>query len=162
MKKLENLRFLCPEQILNIGRANEQDKLLSDAELSAFQEVCFKTPLLPRQLRGIKDVVRRNVQDGVSDNGRVTLSGFLYLHTLFIQRGSAETTWVVLRAFGYGRDLRLDRARLPKLGSRRADQALELTEAGLYFVRKAFWEADVDGDGMLSPAEVRNTNRCSP
>ena len=41
-------------------------------------------------------------------------------------------------------------------------QALELTEAGLYFVRKAFWEADVDGDGMLSPAEVRNTNRCSP
>ena len=34
MKKLENLRFLCPEQILNIGRANEQDKLLSDAELS--------------------------------------------------------------------------------------------------------------------------------
>ena len=42
-------------------------------------------------------------QDGVTDKGRVTLAGFLYLHTLFIQRGSAETTWAVLRAFGYAR-----------------------------------------------------------
>jgi hypothetical protein len=40
--------------------------------------------------------------------GRVALpclAGFLYLHKLFIQRGRLETTWTVLRKFGYGDDL---------------------------------------------------------
>jgi len=33
--------------------------------------------------------------------------GFLFLHKLFIQRGRLETTWTVLRKFGYGDDLSL-------------------------------------------------------
>lgn len=33
--------------------------------------------------------------------------GFLFLHTLFIQRGRHETTWTVLRRFGYDDDLEL-------------------------------------------------------
>lgn len=37
----------------------------------------------------------------------LTEIGFLYLHTLFIQRGRLETTWTVLRRFGYGDDLSL-------------------------------------------------------
>ena len=35
--------------------------------------------------------------------------GFLFLHTLFIQRGRHETTWTVLRAFGYDDNLQLTR-----------------------------------------------------
>lgn len=35
------------------------------------------------------------------------LPGFLFLHTLFIQRGRHETTWTVLRRFGYDDDLEL-------------------------------------------------------
>lgn len=35
------------------------------------------------------------------------ISGFLFLHTLFIQRGRHETTWTVLRRFGYDDDLEL-------------------------------------------------------
>jgi Ras family protein T1 len=34
-------------------------------------------------------------------------TGFLFLHTLFIQRGRHETTWTVLRRFGYDDDLEL-------------------------------------------------------
>lgn len=34
-------------------------------------------------------------------------AGFLFLHTLFIQRGRHETTWTVLRRFGYDDDLEL-------------------------------------------------------
>ena len=34
-------------------------------------------------------------------------SGFLFLHTLFIQRGRHETTWTVLRKFGYDDNLQL-------------------------------------------------------
>ncbi|CAD6934271.1 unnamed protein product [Tilletia controversa] len=33
-------------------------------------------------------------------NSGLTLLGFLYLHTIFIQRGRLETTWTVLRSFG--------------------------------------------------------------
>lgn len=33
--------------------------------------------------------------------------GFLFLHTLFIQKGRHETTWTVLRKFGYDDNLQL-------------------------------------------------------
>ena len=46
---------------------------------------------------------------GVRDDG-LTEAGFLYLHTMFIQRGRLETTWTVLRKFGYAEDLRLTEA----------------------------------------------------
>ena len=51
-------------------------------------------------------MVQQHSEGGVRDNG-LTEAGFLYLHTIFIQRGRLETTWTVLRKFGYGEDLRL-------------------------------------------------------
>jgi Ras family protein T1 len=51
-------------------------------------------------------MVREHAEGGVRDGG-LTEAGFLYLHTIFIQRGRLETTWTVLRKFGYGEDLRL-------------------------------------------------------
>lgn len=35
------------------------------------------------------------------------LLGFLFLNTLFIQRGRHETTWTILRKFGYDDNLEL-------------------------------------------------------
>jgi len=95
---------------------------------------CFNTPLAPQALEDVKNVVSKNLTDGVHDNG-LTLkgkaafvklntayffipekeypdcffspTGFLFLHTLFIQRGRHETTWTVLRRFGYDDDLEL-------------------------------------------------------
>jgi Ras family protein T1 len=49
--------------------------------------------------------------EGVQEGG-LTEMGFLYLHTIFIQRGRLETTWTVLRKFGYAEDLRLTEAYL--------------------------------------------------
>ena len=43
---------------------------------------------------------------GVSATG-LTLQGFLFLHALFIERGRLETTWAVLRKFGYSDELRI-------------------------------------------------------
>lgn len=51
-------------------------------------------------------MVQEHSPDGVRDGG-LTTEGFLFLHTRFIQRGRLETTWTVLRKFGYGEDLRL-------------------------------------------------------
>lgn len=51
-------------------------------------------------------MVQENAEGGVRDGG-LTEVGFLYLHTTFIQRGRLETTWTVLRRFGYAEDLKL-------------------------------------------------------
>lgn len=53
-------------------------------------------------------MVRRNVSDGVHADS-LTLRGFLFLHRLFIQRGRHETTWTVLRKFGYNDNLQLSK-----------------------------------------------------
>ena len=37
----------------------------------------------------------------------ITSAGFLFLHKLFVQRGRHETTWAVLRRFGYDDNLQI-------------------------------------------------------
>lgn len=51
-------------------------------------------------------MVLAHTTNGVRDGG-LTEEGFMYLLTSFIQRGRQETTWTVLRKFGYGEDLKL-------------------------------------------------------
>ena len=104
------------------------DGSLSDAELNAFQLRCFGTSLQARALEDVRNVVRRHTSDGVGTNGLtlpgtiariqfmhleiqfcVCCLGFLFLHRLFIQRGRHETTWTVLRKFGYDDHLNLSR-----------------------------------------------------
>lgn len=75
-------------------------------ELNAFQQWCFNTPLQPQVLEDVKAVLSKNINDGIY-NGCVTLKGFMYLQCLFIQRGRNETTWAVLRKFGYDNDLQM-------------------------------------------------------
>lgn len=48
---------------------------------------------------------------GIGAKG-LTLTGFLFLHALFIERGRIETTWTVLRKFGYDNELKLNDAML--------------------------------------------------
>jgi hypothetical protein len=54
----------------------------------------------------------------------LTLPGFLFLHALFIERGRLETTWAVLRKFGYDNTLHLSASVLAPADAPRApDQA---------------------------------------
>ena len=63
---------------------------------------------------------------GVTPAG-LTLPGFLFLHALFIERGRLETTWAVLRKFGYDNTLHLSDAVLSAADiPRLADQARPL------------------------------------
>jgi hypothetical protein len=62
---------------------------------------------------GVKRVVHEKIPAGVNQLG-LTLTGFLFLHALFIEKGRIETTWAVLRKFGYDDDLKLrDEMALP-------------------------------------------------
>jgi len=76
--------------------------------LNNFDQVkCFNAPLQPSEIVGVKRVVQEKLPEGVHENG-LTLTGFLFLHALFIEKGRLETTWTVLRKFGYNNDTRLD------------------------------------------------------
>ena len=85
------------------------------------QVKCFNAPLQPAEIVGVKRVVHEKVPAGVNQLG-LTLTGFLYLHALFIEKGRIETTWAVLRKFGYDDDLKLRDDFLPVPSKRASDQ----------------------------------------
>uniref|UniRef100_A0A8D1B7C1 Ras homolog family member T2 n=1 Tax=Sus scrofa TaxID=9823 RepID=A0A8D1B7C1_PIG len=121
----------------------------------AKQTCCFGHPLAPQALEDVKLVVSRNVAGGVQDD-RLTLDGFLFLNTLFIQRGRHETTWTILRRFGYSDSLELTPDYLfPALHVPPGCSA-ELNHQGYQFVQRMFEKHDQDRDGALSPAELES------
>ncbi|RLV89514.1 hypothetical protein DV515_00014826 [Chloebia gouldiae] len=132
----KQLKPACARALTRIFNLSDQDnnQILSDDELNYFQKSCFGNPLAPQALEDVKMVVWKNTTDGVQDNG-LTLNGFLFLNTLFIQRGRHETTWTILRRFGY-------------------DDELELTDDYLY--PQLFEKHDKDQDGALSHTELQN------
>ncbi|XP_058216403.1 mitochondrial Rho GTPase 1-like [Rhododendron vialii] len=140
---------------------HDRDGALSDAELNDFQVKCFNAPLQPSEIVGVKRVVQEKLPEGVNDRG-LTLTGFLFLHALFIEKGRLETTWTVLRKFGYNNDIRLSDDQLPPPIKRAPDQSVELTSEALDFLRGIFLLFDIDGDGALNPAELEDLFSTAP
>ncbi|KAL0156258.1 hypothetical protein M9458_047504, partial [Cirrhinus mrigala] len=97
---------------------------------------------------------------------------FLFLNTLFIQRGRHETTWTILRKFGYDDTLELtDDYLYPPMNKNQYLSDLcvcfcrlrvsvgcttELNHLGHQFLQKLFDKYDEDKDSALSPAELKN------
>ena len=134
---------------------SDNDGLLSDVELANFQRRCFGMDLESGTLDSLKAVVRKNCTEGIVRNG-LTLKGFLTLHGLFIQRGRHETTWTILRKFGYSDDLSLDKDYLVPPLKIPAGCSAELSWAGYEFLTRIFEKYDQDKDGALSPKELAN------
>uniref|UniRef100_A0A8C8W2Z9 Mitochondrial Rho GTPase n=1 Tax=Peromyscus maniculatus bairdii TaxID=230844 RepID=A0A8C8W2Z9_PERMB len=153
----KQLRPACAQALTRIFRLSDQDldHALSDEELNAFQKSCFGHPLAPQALDDVKRVVYKNVAGGVQDN-RLTLEGFLFLNTLFIQRGRHETTWTILRRFGYSDSLELTSDYLCPPLHVPPGCSTELNHRGYQFVQRVFEKHDQDHDGALSPAELQN------
>ena len=133
----------------------DNDGVLNDHELNRFQRRCFDTPLQPQALDDVKNIVKRSIADGVFDDA-LTLSGFLYLHTLFIQRGRHETTWTVLRKYGYDDSVTLSDHYLKPPLEVPFGSSTELTAQGYDFLKQLFHKYDKDKDGALSPNELQN------
>ncbi|KAL4080906.1 P-loop containing nucleoside triphosphate hydrolase protein [Scleroderma citrinum] len=148
------------KRIFKLCDANK-DGVLDAAELNEFQSKCFDAPLQLQELEGIKEMVREHADGGVRDNG-LTEAGFLYLHTIFIQRGRLETTWTVLRMFGYGEDLKLTESfLLPKFDVPH-DCSVELSPKGYQFFTDIFETFDKDQDGALKTTELEELFSTSP
>lgn len=138
------------------------DGILDDEELNEFQRKCFKHPLQLQELEGVKDVIREHEAEGVNELG-LTESGFIFLHRLFIQRGRVETTWAVLRKFGYGDDLSLTMEFLYPEIEVPSDCSVELSSQGFQFFTELFSKYDKDKDGALNAPELEELfNSTSP
>lgn len=130
------------------------DGLLNDYELNHFQRRCFNAPLEPQVIDEVKAVLIKNIPDGIHEDA-VTLKGFLFLHCLFIQRGRNETTWAVLRRFGYDEQLNMCKDYLQPYVKQPPGSSCELSHRGAQFLASIFERNDRDGDGALSPDEYR-------
>ncbi|XP_015695223.1 mitochondrial Rho GTPase 1-like [Oryza brachyantha] len=139
---------------------HDRDGALSDVELNDFQVKCFNAPLQPAEIAGVKRAIQDKLAEGVNDNG-VTLTGFLFFHTLFITNGQMETTWTVLRKFGYDDELKFRDDLIPAI-KRAPDQTLEFTSKTIDFLRGIFNMFDTDNDGALLPAEVEDLFSTAP
>ncbi|THV03817.1 mitochondrial Rho GTPase [Dendrothele bispora CBS 962.96] len=138
-----------------------KDDILDPAELNEFQRKCFDAPLQLQELEGIREMVNQHAPGGVRDGG-LTEAGFLYLHTIFIQRGRLETTWTVLRKFGYAEDLRLTEAFLSPKFDVPSDCSVELSPSGYQFFTDLFEAFDKDQDGALNPSELEEVFDTAP
>ncbi|XP_074647076.1 mitochondrial Rho GTPase 1-like isoform X2 [Tubulanus polymorphus] len=147
----------CKKALTRIFKICDQDndKLMNDRELNQFQRRCFNSPLMPQALEDVKGVVKKNIPDGTL-NDCLTQKGFLFLHTLFIQRGRHETTWTVLRKFGYDNTLKLPKEYLFPTLKVGPECSTELTHQGIQFLTNLFEKYDEDKDGCLSPVELQN------
>ncbi|KZP33470.1 mitochondrial Rho GTPase [Athelia psychrophila] len=138
-----------------------KDGILDASELNEFQRKCFDAPLQLQELEGIKEMVREHAGDGVRDEG-LTEAGFLYLHIIFIQRGRLETTWTVLRKFGYAEDLKLTESFLSPKFDVPHDCSVELSPLGYQFFTDIFQTFDKDQDGALNTSELDDLFSTSP
>ncbi|WOH11568.1 hypothetical protein DCAR_0831057 [Daucus carota subsp. sativus] len=162
-QEAQTLKPRCIRALKRIFIICDQDRdgALSDAELNDFQVKCFNAPLQPSEIVGVKRVVQEKLPEGVNDRG-LTLTGFLFLHALFIEKGRLETTWTVLRKFGYNNDIKLDADQLPPPIKRAPDQTVELTNEAVEFLKETFSIFDVDGDGSLRTGEIEDLFSTAP
>lgn len=122
----------------------DSDGYMDDKELNAFQQKCFGVPLHEEELLGVKQVVRDGCpnRSGLNSSDHLTVDGFVFLHHLFIQKGRLETTWTVLRKFGYevssSGTLELDKELLAASVPVKPEQGVELSGDAKEFLSKYF------------------------
>ncbi|KAL1132070.1 hypothetical protein AAG570_010028 [Ranatra chinensis] len=140
----QDLTEECKKALTRIFRVcdTDNDGLLNDSELNAFQKRCFDMPLRPEAMEDVKAVLRRNIAGGVSPNNCITLSG------------RSHTTWTVLRKFGYNEHLYLTKDYLYPPIRVPNGSSTELSHKGQQFLTRLFLRFDKDRDGALSPIEL--------
>ena len=129
------------------------DLLLSDAELNEFQTAVFGQNLTADELADIKECVRSGCESGIVPGKGITESGFQYLNKLFIERGRMETTWSVLKRFGY--DEKLDLIVNYSIVDKNEGARFYLSDEARSFVESLFARLDLDEDKHLNDDELQ-------
>ncbi|NWI90669.1 MIRO1 GTPase, partial [Pitta sordida] len=147
----KEMKPACIKALTRIFRISDQDNdgTLNDAELNFFQ-----VPLWLYFHHELCHSRRRSFL--------LWVLGFLFLHTLFIQRGRHETTWTVLRRFGYDDDLELTPEYLFPPLKIPPDCTTELNHHAYLFLQSIFDKHDLDRDCALSPDELKDLFKVFP
>lgn len=111
-KKLTDQAVKCLTRVFRLCD-HDNDGLLNDKELNEFQIKSFGISLNSGSLQEVKSLLSNTNNPTASNehlaNNQITLTGFLFLHSLFFKKGRQETSWTVLKKFGYDRNLSLSR-----------------------------------------------------
>ncbi|KAI9711880.1 MAG: ERMES complex Ca(2+)-binding regulatory GTPase gem1 [Chrysothrix sp. TS-e1954] len=149
---------LKPAAISALGRIfflcdKDQDGLLNDDEVRAFQLKVFEKKLSDDEIAHIKQSVMERTLDASEVEG-IDEAGFLRLNTMFVEKGRHETLWMILRKFQYADSLNLREDYLhPKFDVPQHTSA-ELSPAGYRFFVDLFLRSDKDSDGGLNDEEL--------
>lgn len=101
-KQLTSLGEKCFSRIFKLCDM-DNDGRLSDSELNEFQIKCFGVRLNSSSLQEVKSILKSNGDYLIEDE--ITLRGFLHLQILFFKKGRHETSWTILKKFGYKKNL---------------------------------------------------------
>lgn len=142
----------CRKAITRIFRMYDRDNdgLLSNAELDAFQYQTFAVPLVEQDLAGWKKVISRHADEQVVMDGKFTVAGFLAIFDVFISQNRLDVPWKVLRKFGYSNSLDLA---IPQ--EIKANKFPSLSASSRKFLAALFYQFDSDGDGILSSDDIK-------
>lgn len=142
----------CRKALTRIFRMYDRDNdgLLSNAELDAFQYQTFAVPLVEQDLAGWKKVISRHADEQVVKDGKFTVAGFLAIFDVFISQNRLDVPWKVLRKFGYSNSLELA---IPQEIT--ANRFPSLSTSSRKFLAALFHQFDSDGDGMLSSDDIK-------
>lgn len=91
----------------------DQDGILNDKEIQAFQMKCFEKQLSDDDLANIKRSIHQpqstfggSLLDEKLSEG-IDVEGFIQLNRMFAEKGRHETIWIILRKFQYSDSLSL-------------------------------------------------------
>lgn len=133
---LKRIFYLCDK---------DQDGLMNDQEIQAFQKRVFDKDLSPGDLSNIKQSVRDRQRDPTTFLDGITEREFMTLCTLFVEKGRHETLWMILRQFQYTDSLSLKETFLhPKFDVPQYSSA-ELGPTGYRFFVDLFLSSDKVG-----------------
>ncbi|CAD7702961.1 unnamed protein product [Ostreobium quekettii] len=152
----QKLRPRCAQALRRVFMLcdHDRDGRLNEREINAFQIACFNTPLQPNELTGVLETVGAQLPAGVESDG-LTLAGFLFLNALFLEGGRFETSWQVLRRFGYTNHLTISDELIDDVNFEIGpDQIMELTDKSIAFLRNWFGKLDNDKTGGVREAKV--------
>ncbi|CAH6718937.1 mitochondrial Rho GTPase 1 [[Candida] jaroonii] len=147
---LKRVFFLCDKDLDGYLNFDE----FCDLHMKAFDKRATES-----EYRDVIKNIDRIIYPEPTADGKsrgISEDGFILLNKLYAERGRHETTWGILRSFGYTNSLSLnDKFLYPKIDVN-PDSSVELSPTGYRFMVDLFVKFDKDNDGGLNEKELKN------
>lgn len=102
------LTVRCAEALTLVFHALDEDadQALSMGEMVSLQQRVFGLGLTSQEMAIICEMIRPECPEGLDARGNITLPGFLFVMTKFVDRSRPAMVWKVLSHFGFDQRLR--------------------------------------------------------